>query len=113
MKKYTMSADLKKRLNAAVSELNQLGISGGLYRYKAKECSCCYGLKGVSFEINENIPGNWGIYGTGEGYHKAIFAELADARAIYFCLRLHLEGSGWRVEWEGSEHKAIMIEKNV
>lgn len=60
----------KEKISNLVYRLSELGYEGGLYFYKKNECSCCYGLKSGQYEINGNIPGNWGVSGTGGFYYK-------------------------------------------
>lgn len=59
-------------LKDLVKYLNKKGFSGGIYYYKKGECSCCYGLKNKFFEINGNIPENWGRQDD-LNYHKITY----------------------------------------
>ena len=60
----------KELMSEVISKLNTAGFTGGFYHYKDGECSCCYGLEKAFFEVNENIPQNWAIYGTSKFHYK-------------------------------------------
>ena len=51
--------DAKKFMSEIITKLNTAGFTGGFYKYKKEECSCCYGRKDSFFQINENMPHNW------------------------------------------------------
>lgn len=42
------------------NNLNKKGYNGGVYHYKKGECTCCYGLEGVFFQISGNRAMNEG-----------------------------------------------------
>lgn len=77
------NAEMKRKAKQLVKELNGLGFTGGLYYYKSGECSCCYGLEEKFFEINGNIPSNWGVYGSKNLYFKISY-KYNDARSDEF-----------------------------
>jgi hypothetical protein len=107
---YKISLELRHLLKDVCKELNEAGITGGLYFYKRNECSCCYGLDNVDFEINGNIPGNWGIYGDDKGYHKVNFTSgKGIGEKVIKVLMKHLYETGNRVEWDWSDYHCIMI----
>jgi hypothetical protein len=60
----------KELMGEIIAKLNKEGYKGGFYHYSEGECSCCYGPKDVDFYVNENIPENWGVYGTPSFYYK-------------------------------------------
>lgn len=135
MATYRITPDLKARLKAADAVLAFNGITGGSYRYKRGECSCCYGRengRAEFYEYNENIPGNWGIamqprkrWGgedeEAEGYHKISFSigdteeekaeNLKKAQRVADIFTGVLEGSGWHLNWAGDLYSAMLIEK--
>lgn len=60
----------KELMGEIIAKLNKAGFTGGFYFYKRGECSCCYGLKNTFFQVNGNIPKNWGVSDTGGFYYK-------------------------------------------
>ena len=112
-----MSDALKERIMTGIEEMEQVhGIKGGLYFYKKGECSCCYGLPSeYAFQVTENLAGNWGVsLHNGEPYHKVTFdLDKAQATILVRTLRKHLRRTGWRVNWKGTVHDAIMIERPI
>lgn len=74
----------KEFMGEIIAKLNTAGFSGGFYKYKDGECSCCYGLKDTFFEVNENIPQNWGVHGTEDFYYKFTYEIENKERATEF-----------------------------
>lgn len=102
----------KKIMEDIILKLNKAGFSGGFYFYKKNECSCCYGLENTFFEINENIPSNWGIYGTNKFYYKISFKTGNQKEATRFrsiANKLVKKGFGRMAETAKSNFEAITI----
>jgi hypothetical protein len=66
-------------LKKIVEELNNAGFSGGLYTFKRWECSCCYGLEDVFFQINTNTPRNWN---NEDLQHKITYGDNTDRKEV-------------------------------
>ena len=98
----------------AISELSEEGITGVMYWYRGKQCSCCYGLKDVHFNIEMNTAPNMGCHtkdtARGIGMDKyRINYEGKHGEAIANALRRHLRGSGSRLDWSGDTMKCMFI----
>ena len=79
-----MRINAQELVSEIIAKLNKAGYTGGFYKYNKGECSCCYGLQGVDFEINQNIPGNWGISLTGGFYYKISYDIADEAKQTEF-----------------------------
>lgn len=124
--KYRLDPALRAAFKKATKEANAAAkVEGGMYFYKGSECSCCYGgrkANGTSWdwEINGNIPQNWGVYDAPESaYHKISFDLTLSYEQICLILAAFsdaLESAkihDWRVRWDGHKSRCIMIERDT
>ncbi len=113
---YKMSDALRERLMTVIDKMSKRGINGNIYHYNKGECSCCFGTD-AKFELNDNIPHNWGIYDskdTRKAFHKITFdLNVKQATILVRELRAALKKSGWKVQWGGTTNDAIMLYQQV
>jgi len=103
----------KELMGEIIAKLNTAGFTGGFYFFKEGECSCCFGRTDKDFfEVNENIPENWGIHGSNAFYYKINFKIDDKAKATEFrkiANKLSRKYFGKLAETATSNYKAIII----
>lgn len=114
MKTIRKEAGLEKLLKRAIKSLNELGIKGGIYFYKSGECSCCYGLEDVNFQIQ----GNNAVNQNGDSAGKITFdsnmaskKDCVNAITIAQVIRDTLEDSKYELDWNGGMNTCMFITK--
>jgi len=114
MKTIRREAGLEKLLRGAVKSLNELGIKGGIYFYEKGECSCCYGLEDVNFQIQGNTAGNQGGDSAGKitfDSNMASKKDCSNAITIAQVIREALKDSKYELDWNGGMYTCMFITK--
>lgn len=107
-----MAKDAKEFMSEVIAKLNKAGFSGGFYKYQENECSCCFGLKDTFFQVNENVPVNWGIYDTDKFYYKISYYSRDDSEMKRFrtvANKLVRKYFGKMADTAKGNHEAVIV----